>query len=537
MFNAPIQLLNKDECLNLAKTTIDDLQLDLLYEDLLGEETQPEVRNAWVSHYTTNTDFLKNSQLLLNHHNEDNEQQQKFLEIQKNYLEIKGNPSFREKYEYITIDFFEKLNSSPHILQMISMYSLTSPLLSLLTPFIMLIIPFFILRVRGSSIGMGTYLAELKKVLSMLPIGKLFTMGNSSLDQRGFILFSAILYIVQIYQNSITCFKFYKNSHKMVRELHEFGEYMQNTADRMREFIETCDNLELQKYTPFCDILREKIMYYETTSNEFLSIQANIFRDMGAKMKYYYDIYCNETFAENIEYSFCFHDYANNLCQLSNIGFNSCTFSKKHTSFTKSYHGILRNSNPIKNSFKLTDNNIILSGPNASGKTTLLKSTVINIILSQQIGMGFFDKAKIKPYHSIHCYINIPDTCDRDSLFQAEARRCREILSDISKHPNKHHLCVFDELFSGTNPYEAVAGAVGYLEYLNKNKNVKFMLTTHYLDLCNHFEEKNTTIKNYTLERKYVMAPGISKIRGGIAVLEELMFPEEILMTAKKWFR
>ena len=38
---------------------------------------------------------------------------------------------------------------------------------------------------------------------------------------------------------------------------------------------------------------------------------------------------------------------------------------------------------------------------------------------------GFYYKAKINPYHHFHCYINIPDTCDRDSLFQAEARRCR----------------------------------------------------------------------------------------------------------------
>ena len=50
-------------------------------------------------------------------------------------------------------------------------------------------------------------------------------------------------------------------------------------------------------------------------------------------------------------------------------------------------------------------------------ETTLLKSTLINLILSQQIGFGFYKSAYINPYKHIHCYINIPDTSGRDSLF------------------------------------------------------------------------------------------------------------------------
>ena len=81
----------------------------------------------------------------------------------------------------------------------------------------------------------------------------------------------------------------------------------------------------------------------------------------------------------------------------------------------------------VKNSYSL-NKNIIITGPNASGKTTLLKSTLFNIILSQQIGCGFFNSASVKIYDYIHCYINIPDTGGRDSLYQAEARQCKNIL-------------------------------------------------------------------------------------------------------------
>ena len=56
-------------------------------------------------------------------------------------------------------------------------------------------------------------------------------------------------------------------------------------------------------------------------------------------------------------------------------------------------------------------------------KQLYLKTSLFNIILSQQIGCGFYKSAKINPYNYIHCYLNIPDTSGRDSLFQAEAQK------------------------------------------------------------------------------------------------------------------
>ena len=187
MFKAPIQLLN--DCNTLTKQTIDDLQLDFLYNDILGKEEEQSVREIWTNYFTTNTTYLKDTQALLKKRVFKN---QEYKRVKGLFREIKDNPSFREKYEYITVEFFEAMNTNPHMLQLISMYSLTSPLISLLTPFIMLVIPFFILRVRGSTISMSTYITELKKVLSMLPIGKLFDLKNISMDQRGFVLFSVI---------------------------------------------------------------------------------------------------------------------------------------------------------------------------------------------------------------------------------------------------------------------------------------------------------------------------------------------------------
>jgi ABC-type molybdenum transport system ATPase subunit/photorepair protein PhrA len=56
--------------------------------------------------------------------------------------------------------------------------------------------------------------------------------------------------------------------------------------------------------------------------------------------------------------------------------------------------------NAVKNSVDLKKN-IIITGPNASGKTTYLKTTAINIILSQQFSCGFYKKCVVNPFQEV----------------------------------------------------------------------------------------------------------------------------------------
>jgi DNA mismatch repair ATPase MutS len=200
------------------------------------------------------------------------------------------------------------------------------------------------------------------------------------------------------------------------------------------------------------------------------------------------------------------------------------------------YPNLAGSQNCVKNDVKL-DKNFVISGPNASGKTTLLKTILVNIIFTQQVGGGFYKKCVIRPYHRLHCYLNIPDTSGRDSLFQAEARRCKEIVDLIHTDISLNHFCIFDELYSGTNPYEAVASAFSYLAYLAKYPNVNIMITTHFLNLCELLERKEkynaiqmeTEVIGSDAIYKYKVKKGISKVRCGIRVLRQLNYPQEIL--------
>uniref|UniRef100_A0A6C0IBW7 DNA mismatch repair proteins mutS family domain-containing protein n=1 Tax=viral metagenome TaxID=1070528 RepID=A0A6C0IBW7_9ZZZZ len=203
------------------------------------------------------------------------------------------------------------------------------------------------------------------------------------------------------------------------------------------------------------------------------------------------------------------------------------------------YPSLLSSEKIVKNNINMKKN-MILSGSNASGKTTFLKTTALNLIFTQQIGGGFYSRGNLpKPYTHIHSYLNIPDTSERDSLFQAEARRCKDILDIISTEPDtSHHFCIFDELYSGTNPKEACKAAYAFLKYLSANDRVDFILTTHYVAVCRRFR-KSKRVKNYQMKvildecgkikYTYQIHTGISMVEGAVRILEDLNYPKEIM--------
>ena len=90
--------------------------------------------------------------------------------------------------------------------------------------------------------------------------------------------------------------------------------------------------------------------------------------------------------------------------------------------FEKMYYPkFINDANVVTNDCKL-DKNLVITGPNASGKTTVLKSALINILLSQQIGYGCFASLKLQPFDNFHCYLNIPDTFSERQLVSSRSK-------------------------------------------------------------------------------------------------------------------
>ena len=507
-------------------------------------------------YYTTDKKFLQDTQCLLSTLSTVEKSREKTLSssLSKSAItitdiwdEIKNDNGFKERYHYIDWPMWEHLNKSDYFLQIMSVYNLAAPVISLCVPFIILIIPFFIIKAKGLSITTGEYIEILKTIASNHAIGKLFTKFHSvKLDEKVYILLSAAFYIFSIYQNILTCWRFNDNMKKIHSHLDNIKKYIIETEKKMNEFL--LMSSRLASYSKFNVVLKEKLEVLIKLKLELERITPYTFSynkigEMGHVLKCFYNIYNDSSYNDAVLHSFGFNGYIECMEGISEnaknglISLAKFTNKKKSNAFKRAYYPALIYKKPIKNSIKL-NKNMIITGPNASGKTTTLKTALINVIITQQFGCGFYESAIINPYNYIHCYLNIPDTSGRDSLFQAEARRCKEIIELINKNEQKKtHFCVFDELYSGTNPEEAVISANAFMKYLIKRKNVSCILTTHFIELCKKLD-KNELIENYRMKTEddlsytYFLEKGISTVRGGIKVLCDMNYPKEIIDNA-----
>ena len=543
-FTSPI-----DHCKNttdVSKQIIIELELldgeNPLYHTVfnLNDEFKCLCADKLAAKFTTDKVFLRGMQDILSENIPDIPEYTDVMDIRSDIINETG---FIEKYSYIDWAYLDFLNKDSRFMQALSLYEITSPVLSLALPIFLLIIPFFIIRIQGHNITISTYITVLKSVLSKHSIGQIFTLGQAGWDKRIYAIISLIFYIFQIYYNIQACIKFITNFKTIHAKLFSVREYLNST-------IKSIDIMEPRWKLAGMESFAQELIEARNRMTEVIRILNQIspckpsfkkIGEIGHIMKCFYQLYKESWVTATLEYALQYNSYHAALSvmaeHLSNGRATICKFGN-YTKLRKAYYPIHVNDTHINNTIDLK-RNIIITGPNAAGKTTILKTTLTNLILSQQFGCGFYTSCTLKPYTHMHCYVNIPDTSGRDSLFQAEARRCKQIL-DLIKDHNKSHFCIFDELFSGTNPHEAIASASAFLTYLNTLPNVSYIITTHFLKVCKTAENNNTStnmsmdiqINNGNFNYTYKLKPGISNIRGGLKVLSDLEYPEDIIKNA-----
>jgi len=498
-FKLPIYY-NKNK-IKLKENIIEDLELiktcdpsnqniySYYFNNNNNNELSTNIIHQISNFYTTDVNFIKDNQKLLKNFQHDNDIYKTYSDNYNKIIdcwnEIKNDNGFKEKYYYINLSWCEFLNNSDLFLHFMSIYNMISPVLSLLVPIIILIIPFFIIKFKGIQLTIDEYINILTNVIQHNAIGKLFTNFNKvTLQEKAYLIVSATFYLFSIYQNFLVCYRFNENIIKIHNYLNEFKIYLEHTIHSMEKYLDF--SKQLNTHNEFNIVMTnelENLKELYTNISKISELKYNFKKtfEIGHILKTFYQIYDKPSYNQSIMYSLGFHGYIDCIKGLQNnivekkINLSQLTTKKsfKNTTnlFKNNYYACLKDTKHIKNNINL-NKNIIISGPNASGKTTIIKSVLINIILTQQFGCGFYESAKLKPYKHLHCYLNIPDTSGRDSLFQAEARRCKEIIELINENPNDEHFCAFDELYSGTNPEEATISAISFMKYIIKKKNI-----------------------------------------------------------------
>lgn len=560
-FQLPIQYLEEKERHTLSPVVSNDLELyqpsaEKSVYDIVFQPSSPfakDIFQEWSKQYTTNTSFLEETQqIILDTPLEEYTVSHDLL--MEMWKDTKDNKDyFLEKYGYIDWSVLKSFNRSSTFLQVMAMSNMLSPAISLLLPFIFLLIPFIVLRIRGVPITFSDYITVLQEITKNHFIGKfLGCFTNMSAQNLMYVVMMGGLYFYQMYHNVISCIRFYNNIHKVNHYICTLKDYIGSSVRIMDQY--THAHGQKPRHAEFCIATQ----FHSTVLREFAEmlrpvqpVKQFIYKlgSVGYLMKCYYELHAHPQYEESLRYSFGFEGYMDNLRGLkrhlqSNI-LNLVTFSRdKHTRFENQYYPFhIQETQCVKNTCDLSKN-ILITGPNASGKTTLLKTNTINIVMCQQFGVGFFERGSLMPYTHIHSYLNIPDTSERDSLFQAESRRCKEIIDSIQQYPAEkgyRHYCIFDELYSGTNPVEAAKAAYAFLRYTSMFSHVDFILTTHYTSVCKKLRTSKRII-NYKMNVKktdgklvytYTLKKGISKIQGAVSILEDMNYPEEIVRSVK----
>lgn len=200
---------------------------------------------------------------------------------------------------------------------------------------------------------------------------------------------------------------------------------------------------------------------------------------------------------------------------------------------TEIYHPLL--DSPVKNSF-CNKNSILITGSNASGKSTFLKTIATNVLLAQSINTVLANTYKA-PLFRLYTSLRVKDSIvGGQSYYMAEINSIKRIM-DASTATGNQVIAMVDEILKGTNTTERIAAGTSILKKMDEVGTYVFA-ATHDLELAQLLSE---TCDNYHFEEEmshndvsftYLIHKGIARSRNAIKLLELMGYDSEILNLA-----
>jgi len=164
-------------------------------------------------------------------------------------------------------------------------------------------------------------------------------------------------------------------------------------------------------------------------------------------------------------------------------------------------HPLLVEAKRVCNHVEIDNDLGIITGSNMSGKTTLLRTVGINLVLAYA-GTGTCAKKMECSIMEIFTSMRVTDDVNSGiSTFYAELLRIKMIV-DYS-HQKENMIFLIDEIFRGTNSRDRIIGARNVIKNLHQ-KWIIGLISTHDLELCDLEYEKNCKSKNYHFEENFI---------------------------------
>ena len=144
---------------------------------------------------------------------------------------------------------------------------------------------------------------------------------------------------------------------------------------------------------------------------------------------------------------------------------------------------------------------MMITGPNMSGKSALLRSTALNVLLAQIGSFVAAESAHIGVVDKIFTRVGASDNISLgESTFMVEMNEAASILNNMSRRS----LILFDELGRGTSTYDGISIAWAIVEYINASPlRPKTLFATHYHEL-NEMEASYPGVVNYNVSVKEI---------------------------------
>lgn len=253
-----------------------------------------------------------------------------------------------------------------------------------------------------------------------------------------------------------------------------------------------------------------------------------------------------ETIIKNKEYLKSIYEYVGGVDALISISsfrtsleyyskpqFSTSTKKEDNIiNFEELYHPLI--NNPVSNSLDI-NKGVLITGSNASGKSTFIKSVAINQILCQSIYTSCSKKYEGTFFNIYTSMALKDDVLNEESYYMVEIKSLKRIIDKCNE--NMPCLCFVDEILRGTNTVERIASSSEVLSHLNKS-NAICIAATHDIELTYllekeydnyHFEEE---ITDDDIVFDYKLNKGRAKSRNAIKLLSLIGYEQNIVEKA-----